>query len=88
MVSVKYSAENSVLREVCQLFTYFISISISLLLKSISEFSGPASSMSDIVTSANGLVAREADTAYLSLSGRGRGRGVGVGWALINFFNL
>ena len=69
MVSVKYSAENSVFREVCQLFTYFISISISLSLKSISEFSGAASSISDIVTSARGLVAREANTAYLSLVG-------------------
>ena len=29
-----------------------------------SEFSGAASSMSDIVTSANGLVAREGDTAF------------------------
>ena len=79
MVSVKYSAENSVFREVCQLFTYFISVSIPLSLKSISEFSGAASSMSDIVTSANGLVALEADTVYLSLSGRGRGRGRGEG---------
>ena len=82
MFSVKYSAENSVFREVCQLFTYLISISILLSLKSISEFSGAASSMSDIVTSANGLVAREADTTYLSLSGRG----LGVWWALINWW--
>ena len=44
-------------------------ISISLSLKSISEFSGAASSISDIVTSASGLVAREANTAYLSLVG-------------------
>ena len=60
-------------------------------IKSVSEFSGAASSMSYIVTSANGLVVREADTAYLSLSGRGRGvewegegGGVGVGayWRL------
>ena len=49
---------------------------MKLLLKSISEFSGAASSMSEIVTLANGLVAREADTAYLSLSGIGRR----VGW--------
>ena len=39
------------------------------------EFSGAAPSMSGIVTSANGLVARKADTAYLRLSGRGRGWG-------------
>ena len=32
--------------------------------------------MSDIVMSANGLVAREADTAYLRFSGSRRGRGV------------
>ena len=68
MVSVKYSAENSVFREVCQLFKYLISISISSSLKSTSEFPAAASSMSGIVTSASGLVAREADTAYLSLS--------------------
>ena len=59
--------------------TYSISNSVSLSLKSINEFSGAASSMSDIVTSANGLAAPEADTAYLSLSGKGRGQGGGVG---------
>ena len=72
--------------------TYSISNSISLSLKSINEFSGAASSMSDIVTSANGLVAPEADTAYLSLSGKGRGKGSGWalirGWAPINVFCL
>ena len=41
-------------------------------LKSINEFTGATSSMSGIVTWANGLVARKADTAYLRLSGRGR----------------
>ena len=35
--------------------------------------------MSGIVTSANGLVARKADTAYLRLSGRGKGWDWGVG---------
>ena len=55
---------------------HFISISISLSLKSISEFSGAASSISDIVTSASGLVAREANTAYLSLVGGAGGRGM------------
>ena len=45
----------------------------------MSEFSGAASSMSGIVTSANGLVARKADTAYLRLSGRGKGWGWGGG---------
>ena len=45
-----------------------ISISISL----------SASLMSDIVMSANGLVAREVDTAYLRFSGSRRGRGVGA----------
>ena len=48
-------------------------------LQSISEFSGAASLMYDIVTSANGLVTREANT--------GEGGIVGVGacsrWALI-----
>ena len=44
----------------------------------MSEFSGAASSMSDIVTSANGLVAREANTAYLRFSGSRRGGGVRV----------
>ena len=52
--------------------------------------------MSDIVMTANGLVAREADTAYLRFSGSRRGRGVGayskmgayklflpLGWAFI-----
>ena len=34
--------------------------------------------MSEIVTSANRLVAREADTAYLNLSRRERGVGCGV----------
>ena len=52
--------------------TYSISISISLSLKSISEFSGAISAMSGFVTSANRLVAQKADTAYLRLSGRGR----------------
>ena len=52
--------------------TYSISISISLSLKSISEFSGAICAMSGIVTSANRLVAQKADTAYLRLSGRGR----------------
>ena len=34
--------------------------------------------MSDIVMLANGLVAREADTAYLRFSGSRRGRGGGA----------
>ena len=51
-------------------------------IKSTSEFSGAASSMSYIVTSANGSVVREADTAYFSLSGRGWGVGVGAYWRL------
>ena len=54
----------------------------------MSEFSGAASSMSGIVTSANGLVARKADTAYLRLSGRGKGGGWGGGGELINLFCL
>ena len=57
-------------------------ISLSLC-KSISEFSGVASSMSGIVTSANGLVAWKADTAYLPLSGRWQG--VGLGGTLLTF---
>ena len=52
--------------------TYSISSSISLSLKSISEFSGAISAMSGIVTSANRLVAQKADTAYLRLSWSGR----------------
>ena len=40
--------------------------------------------MSGIVTSANGLVARKADTAYLRLSGRGKGWGWGGG-SLLTF---
>ena len=55
----------------------------------MSKFYGAASSMSDIVMPANGLVTREADTAYLSLSRRGRRVGWGWllirGWVLINF---
>ena len=42
--------------------------------------------MSGIVTSANGLVARKADTAYLRLSGRGKGWDWGGGGELINLF--
>ena len=42
------------------------------------QFSGTASLMSDLVILADGLVAREADTAYLSLSGRGKRVGVGA----------
>ena len=52
-------------------------------LQSIREFSGDASSMSGIVTSANGLVARKAGTAYLRLSGRDRG--VELGGRLLTF---
>ena len=37
-------------------YSISVSISISLSLKSVSEFAGAASSMSDIVTSANGKI--------------------------------
>ena len=63
-VSLKYYEENSVFGDPSGKYlvsTYSISITNHC---HSSEFSEAASSMSDIVTSANGLVAREGDTAF------------------------